>query len=375
LVRIDEQRLIDLPISALTLQNASEKPGKHRLFRTFRLTKAIGWSNTNMRTSTPRSQAGKALRLAAVVAASAAFLLAGCGDKKETKGATQTAVKVNKEEITVHQINFVLQQQRGLKPEQAEAASKQILERLIDQELALQKATELKLDRDPRVMQQLEAAKREIVSRAYLEKAGEAASKPTADEIAKYYEANPALFKDRRVYSLQEIAIEAKPEQVAQLRTQLANAKNVTEFVEYLKANDFRFSGNQAVRAAEQLPLASLGTFAAMKDGQALLNATATGAQVIVLAGSRSQPVTLEQATPAIEQFLLNERKRDILAKDMKAMRDAAKIEYLGKYAEAAASAPAAGGAPAAAAPATAPAPAASGGLDASSISKGMGLK
>jgi EpsD family peptidyl-prolyl cis-trans isomerase len=321
------------------------------------------------------------LRLAAAVAASAAVLLAGCGDKKESKGATQTAVKVNKEEITVHQINFMLQQQRGLKPEQAEAASKQILERLIDQELALQKATELKLDRDPRVMQQMEAAKREIVSRAYLEKAGEAASKPTADEIAKYYEANPALFKDRRVYSLQEIAIEAKPEQVAQLRTQLANARNVTEFVEYLKANDFRFSGNQAVRAAEQLPLASLGTFAAMKDGQALLNATATGAQVIVLAGSRSQPVTLEQATPAIEQFLLNERKREILAKDMKAMREAAKIEYLGKYAEAAASAPAAGGASASAAPtpapATAPSPAtaASAGLDASSISKGMGLK
>jgi EpsD family peptidyl-prolyl cis-trans isomerase len=330
-----------------------------------------------MRIMTLRSPTGTALRLAAMLVASSAFLLAGCGDKKETKGASQTAVKVNKEEITVHQINFVLQQQRGLKPEQAEAASKQILERLIDQELALQKASELKLDRDPRVMQQLEAAKREIVSRAYLEKAGEAASKPTPDDIAKYFEANPALFKDRRVYSLQEIAIDAKPEQVGQLRTQLASAKNITDFVEYLKANDFRFSGNQAVRAAEQLPLASLGTFAAMKDGQALLNATPTGAQVIVLAGSRSQPVTLEQATPAIEQFLLNERKRDILAKDMKAMRDAAKIEYVGKYAEAAASAPAAGGAPAAAAPtpAPAPAPAASAGLDASSISKGMGLK
>ena len=54
-----------------------------------------------------------------------------------------------------------------------------------------------------------------------------------------------------------------------------------------------------------------------------MLNATPTGAQVIVLAGSRAQPVTLEQATPAIEQFLLNERKREILAKDIKAMRDA----------------------------------------------------
>jgi len=325
-----------------------------------------------MQTLNPRPHAYRRWRVAAVVAASAALLLAGCGDKKKDRVASQTAVKVNKEEITVHQINFVLQQQRGLKPEQAEAASKQILERLIDQELALQKATEMKLDRDPRVMQQLEAAKREIVARAYLDKVGEAVAKPAADEIAKYYEANPALFKDRRIYSLQEIAIEAKPEQVAQLRAQLGSAKNISEFIEYLKANDFRFSGNQAVRPAEQLPLASLGAFAAMKDGQAMLNAAPTGAQVIVLASSRSQPVTLEQATPAIEQFLMNERKRDIIAKDVKAMRDSAAIEYVGKYADAAAA-----GASAAAAvpPAQAPAPAASGGLDASSISKGMGLK
>ena len=112
------------------------------------------------------SRASTQLGLLALMAAVA--LLAGCGDKKE-KGASQTAAKVNKAEVTVHQINFVLQQQRGLRPEQADAASKQILERLIDQELALQKADDLKIDRDPRVVQQLEAAKREIIARAYLE--------------------------------------------------------------------------------------------------------------------------------------------------------------------------------------------------------------
>ena len=74
---------------------------------------------------------------AVACAAVVALLLAGCGDKKD-KAASQTAAKVNKEEITVHQINFVLQQQRGLKAEQTDAASKQILDRLIDQELALQ---------------------------------------------------------------------------------------------------------------------------------------------------------------------------------------------------------------------------------------------
>jgi EpsD family peptidyl-prolyl cis-trans isomerase len=291
--------------------------------------------------------------LLAAVAACSALLLAGCDEKKADKSGSPAAAKVNKEEVTTQQVNVVLQQ-RGLKPEQAEAASRQVLERLIDQELAVQKAAELKLDREPRVVQQLEAARREILARAYLDKAGEAASKPTPEDIAKYYEANPALFQERRIYNLQEITIEARPEQVAQLRSQLAAARNIGEFVEFLKANDFRFNGNQAVRAAEQLPLASLKTFAAMKDGQALLNTTPGGAQVIVLAGSRAQPATLEQATPAIEQFLLNERKRELVAKDMKTLRDAAKIEYLGKFA-----APAASTAPASA---PAPASAASGG-------------
>jgi EpsD family peptidyl-prolyl cis-trans isomerase len=268
----------------------------------------------------------------------AVVLLAACGDSKKEK-ASQTAVKVNKEEITVHQINFVLQQQRGLRPEQSDAASKQILERLIDQEVALQKADELKIDRDPRVVLQLEAARRDIISRAYMERVGEAAAKPTPDEVRKYYDEKPALFKDRRIYNIQEIGIEAKPEQFDQLRTQLEASKSITEFVDFLKASEFKFSGNQAVRAAEQLPLASLDTFAALRDGQAMINPTPTGAQVVVLAGSRSQPVDLQAATPAIEQFLLNERKRKLIEEDIKTLRSGATIQYVGKFAEGAAGA------------------------------------
>ena len=318
------------------------------------------------------SRASTQLGLLALMAAVA--LLAGCGDKKE-KGASQTAAKVNKAEVTVHQINFVLQQQRGLRPEQADAASKQILERLIDQELALQKADDMKIDRDPRVVQQLEAAKREIIARAYLEKVGEAAAKPTPEEIKKYYDDKPALFKDRRIYSIQEIGIEARPEQMVALRDKLTAAKNINEFVEFLKANDFKFSGNQAVRAAEQLPLAGLEAFAKMQDGQAIMNPVPNGVQVVVLAGSRGQPVAEEQARPAIEQFLTNERKRKLVEDNVKAMRAAAKIEYVGKFAEAAAGAASAPGAGPAAAPASAAAPAASGNLSATDISKGMGLK
>ncbi|MFO0443786.1 MAG: EpsD family peptidyl-prolyl cis-trans isomerase [Betaproteobacteria bacterium] len=307
-------------------------------------------------------------RVLALIATTA--LLAACGDKGAAP-ASQTAAKVNKDEITVHQINFVLQQQRNLRPEQAEAAGKQILDRLIDQQLALQKAEETKLDRDPRVMQQIEAARREVIARAYLEKVGEAAPKPTPEEIKKYYDEKPALFSQRRVYQIQEIGIETTPDRLPEIRARLAAAKNVNEFIAYLQSSGLRFAGNQAVRAAEQLPLSSLDALARMQDGQALVLPTPTGAQVVVLAGSRMQPVSEEQARPAIEQFLLNERRRKLVDDDLKALRAAAKIEYVGKFAEGArgaASAPSAK-------PAAGAAPAASGPLTSTDVSKGLGLK
>jgi hypothetical protein len=117
----------------------------------------------------------------------------------------------------------------------------------------------------------------------------------------------------------------------------------------------------------EQLPLNSVDALSKMQDGQAMVVPTPTGAQVVVLAGSRMQPVTEEQARPAIEQFLVNERRRKLVEDDLKAMRTAAKIEYVGKFAE---GAPAAGGAAAPAAPAPA-----SGALSSTDITKGLGLK
>ena len=268
--------------------------------------------------------------------------VAACGnkDKDKDKAASQTAAKVNKEEITVHQINFILGQQRALPPEEAASSSRQILERLIDQELALQKAGEQKLDRDPRVVQQIEASRRDIIARAYVEKIGQGAPKATPQEVTAYYEAHPALFSGRRVYNLQEVVVDAAPDQIEGLKAALAGSKTFPDFVAYLKEKAFKYAGNDAVRTAEQLPMADLDRIAAMKDGQAIFNLRPGGVAVVSLARSRTQPVNEEQAKPAIEQFLLNERKRKLIADDLAALRGSAKVEYVGQFAADAARAP-----------------------------------
>jgi EpsD family peptidyl-prolyl cis-trans isomerase len=283
----------------------------------------------------PHLSASGARRVAFVAAVVvSAVSLTACGKKDKDPAASQTAAKVNKEEITVHQINFVLAQQRGIPPAEAASAGKRVLERLIDQELEVQKAGEQKLDRDPRVVQAIEAARREVIARAYLEKVGLGAPKPTPEEINKYYEAHPNLFSARRVYQFQEMQIVASPDQVEAIKAKAAASKNTAEFVSYLQANNIRFTGNEATRGAEQIPMANLDRIAAMKDGQSLFQPTPTGVTVLYLAASRSQPVDLQRATPAIEQFLLNERRRTLLEDDRVALRKAAKIEYVGSYAE-----------------------------------------
>lgn len=320
------------------------------------------------------------------------FLLAGCGDKKEGQ-PTQAAAKVNKEELTVHQINAVLARQRALPPEQAEEAARRVLEGLIDQELAVQKAAEMRLDRDPRVVQAIEATRREIIARAYVEKIGEAAGRPSAAEVKKYYDDNPALFRERRVFQIQEFNVQATAEQVAALRDRLQSAKPPLDVAQLLRTDSLKFTAAQTVRAAEQVPLDRLPQLAALKDGQALVTPVPGGANVVQLVASRAQPIDEARATPAIEQFLLNDRKRRLVSQDLKALRNAAKIEYVGKYAGStppadAASAPSMADAAASAAaalegqPAAVPPPggasaarSAAADADSAAIRKGLGFK
>ena len=79
-----------------------------------------------------------------------ALALSACGERPpEKKVATQVAAKVNAGEISVHQINYVLQRTPAIPQAQIETAKRKVLESLIDQELAVQQALEAKLERSP----------------------------------------------------------------------------------------------------------------------------------------------------------------------------------------------------------------------------------
>lgn len=263
------------------------------------------------------------------------IVVAGCGGKgDDQKHGGQTAAKVNGEEIGVQQVNFVAAQIGKIPAEQAQAASNQILASLIDKELLRQKAVAAKLDRTPEVEQALDAAKREILSKAYLEDKLKSVAAPSDTEIQDYFKAHPELFSERRIYRLQEIAIQAG-DRVPQVKQQIEASKDLDTLVAWLKQQNIPASGGSSVKAAEQLPLEMLPRLAKLKDGQSLLFDGRGRVTLIVLAGSQAQPVDLEKAKPAIVQFLTNNKRQGVAKTEVEALRKDARIVYMGNFADA----------------------------------------
>lgn len=266
----------------------------------------------------------------------AAATLAACGSGDDKKPATQIAARVNKEEISVHQINAVLARAGSLAPEQAKQAGRQILDKLVDQELLVQKALEGKLDREPKVMQAIEAGRRDILSRAYLDKVASAQPKPAAEEIRDFYTRHPELFSARRIYQFQELAIQpGQPDFLGKLQERMKNARSLADVANWLRSEKTPFNANTNTKAAEQLPLELLPKFHQMKDGQIAVIPARDSVMVVQLAASRDMPMDEKAATPFIEQFLGNQKRMEAAEKEVKQLREKAKIEYQGDFAAA----------------------------------------
>jgi EpsD family peptidyl-prolyl cis-trans isomerase len=280
-----------------------------------------------------------ALPRRALCALLAAWLaaLAACGN--QDAGGSQVLASVGSDEITETQVNHALQRQANLRPEQVDGASRKAISGLVEQTIVLQKARDLKLDRDERVMQDIEAAKRELVVGAYLNRIADGAGKPSEKEIQAYFDDNPELFSKRRVYAFQELAIDASPDQRKEIETQLGLLKSAPELGEYLKAKQIPARSTQSTLSAENIPLALLKRVAVLQPGQGLIVSGEGGLRVLLLKGVQDSPLTVDQARPVISAFLVTQSKRQAIQKELSSLHAAAKVAYFGKYADMAASA------------------------------------
>lgn len=282
--------------------------------------------NLNVSNAQTRPRAAQRLLGAAVVVALAASLTA-CGDKKKEPG--QSVARVNGEEVTVLQLNDEMARS-NVQPAQQQAASKQLLESLIDRQLLVNEAIKEKLDRDPKIMQALERAKALILAQSYLQKRVGVQAQPTKTEIENYFNSNPLLFSQRKMFEMRQFVLATK-DLGPELTKVIDSAKSLDEVAGWLDAHQVKYARGQANRSTTELPPELSKKLQEMSKGQLFIVREGERSILTALLDIKDAPMSLEIAAPQIGQFLLNKKNKDSSDAEMARLRAAAKIEYLNK--------------------------------------------
>jgi len=267
----------------------------------------------------------------------ALLFIYGCSDK--SKPATQIIAKVNDDEITVHQLNNAMAKLPAIPAESLDSVRLDLVGKLVNEQLTVQQALLNKLDRSSEVMMQIEASRREILTKAYLKQIIAGLPKPSAEDSKKFYDEHPELFAQRRIYSLQQIIITAPHPPLAEIQKLTAN-KTMTDIVAALKQNNIVFSASAATRAAEQIPLNTLTVLPSLKDGEIRVIASPKSISIVKVEASQLAALSEEAAMQRIPQYLMNERAKVAINEKINLLKSTSKITYMNEFSAAAAPTP-----------------------------------
>jgi peptidyl-prolyl cis-trans isomerase C len=282
----------------------------------------------NMFSALSLARGARALCMLAAIGATVAGVSA-CSDKNKDKKVSQALASVNGDEITTLQLNEELQR-ANIAPAQQEAASKQLLQALVDRQLLQNAAAREQVERDPKVMQAIERAKALIIAQAYLQKRVGNQLPPSREAIAAYYAAHPAFFAQRKLLSLNQLVVGADALTPA-ARAVADAARSLDDVAVWLDAHRVPYSRGQSTRSVSELAPALASKLLALTKGQLFLLKEGERAMLVTVNEVKVSPLTLEQATPQITQFLVAKQAREVAEAELARLRASARIDYLNK--------------------------------------------
>lgn len=247
----------------------------------------------------------------------------------ESHQASQALATVNGSDITVHQVNAELraESRSGSGPGDPVQLQQRALARVIDRDLLAHQAIEHKLDRDPVVLMAMERSRAQILAQAYLQGRAGAAIKPAATDIAAYTQDHPALFANRRLYSLRTLALPATALS-AEVAGLIDGAGSLDEVATMLRRRGIAFADDQAYRSSVELPPPLLANLAAVSRRPVFIMRDGEQGLVATLTLVRETPVTGAEAASQAEQMLATDAMRKFAQRELGRLRQDATIVY-----------------------------------------------
>ncbi|MBL8496348.1 peptidyl-prolyl cis-trans isomerase, EpsD family [Nitrosomonas sp. JL21] len=253
--------------------------------------------------------------------------LGACNNHPKERKSGQALVSVDGHEITLLQLNDEIKR-AGIRVDQHENVSKQLLESLIARQLIVDEAVRNKLDRTPDVMQARERAIAQITAQAYLHGMASKMAKPSDIEIKEYFEKHPELFSERKQFDLTILRLASK-DMDHELKARIDGAKSVNEVVAWLDKKNIQYSRNSVSRNTSDLP-AEMAKLLQEKgqDHLIIVNEQEHGL-IISVTAMRDNPISFKTAAQQIERYLANQKYKQATDAEISRLRSLAKIEYL----------------------------------------------
>ena len=267
------------------------------------------------------------------VIAAMLITLGGCGDKSANEATTEpAAMKVNGQAISAAEVAAQLQQYQGMPAEQKASVTKKMLASLADSEMLRQAALTAGLDQEPTLRIRLNATQRLILANAYIEKTMSAVAVPSESEIKTHYDQNPDRYANRKVFDLQEISLDATPEQVAAIHAKLAEKPPLQVLMAWIHAQQMQPFAQHLVAPAEKVLAPVLENLVKAEKGETLAMANKDRLVLLHINDIQIQPLPIADATPLIREQLLEARKATTMETMLKQLREKTQIEYLPPY-------------------------------------------
>ncbi|MBW8190586.1 EpsD family peptidyl-prolyl cis-trans isomerase [Neiella marina] len=259
------------------------------------------------------------------------FMAVGCGTDAET--SSQVIAKVNDSEISIHQLNSALSQAATVPPEELDDYQRNLLEQLVGKSLLVEKAVEIKLDRDPNVMRAIEDAKSTILAQAYVARLSQS-SRISNDDAQALYNAQPSVFANRKLYTYRQLEISIPESQAKNFRNQVVAAATLNELERWLEQQQLTFTAQDMANFSENIPLEQLDKMVAMEKDQVAIFKGKNTTTLVYLKESTPMPLSLAEAKPLLEKHWQKKNMEQLMHKELLRLKTQADIAYYGKFSD-----------------------------------------
>jgi EpsD family peptidyl-prolyl cis-trans isomerase len=274
----------------------------------------------------PRSRPAATAALAALLAP--IVLLLGACSEQPADQPTQVMARVGGTEITALQLEHAAKASRA--PAGSAVDRRQMIDKLVDRELAVQQALARKLDRQPDVMLRLEELRRDVLATAFAEQVAAAAPKPTAQAVQAFHAAHPELFAQRKVYRLREIVVPLPSAQLDEVKARLLKRQPPAEIAAWLAREQARFTQQEVLRAAEQVPIEALRRLHAAAEGETAIFEAPQALYVYQVLGAHPSPLDFKAAEPLIAAHLARQEGERAMRATLQGLRANTAVEITG---------------------------------------------